>query len=48
VKLSAPNHSVPITYVGRDGRQYVVLPATGGGFLEDPATDDALVAFALP
>lgn len=47
-KLSAPNHSVPITYVGRDGRQYVVLPATGGSFLEDPATDDALVAFALP
>lgn len=47
-KLSAPNHSVPITYVGRDGRQYVVLPATGGSFLEDPATDDALVAYALP
>jgi quinoprotein glucose dehydrogenase len=47
-KLSAPNHSVPITYQGRDGKQYVVLPATGGGFLEDPATDDALTAFALP
>ena len=47
-KLSAPNHSVPVTYLGRDGRQYVALPATGGGFLEDPATDDAIVAFALP
>lgn len=30
-KLSAPNHSVPISYQGRDGRQYIVLPATGGG-----------------
>jgi quinoprotein glucose dehydrogenase len=47
-KLPAPNHSVPISYQGRDGRQFLVLPATGGGFLEDPATDDALIAFALP
>lgn len=48
VKLPGPNHSVPITYLGRDGKQYVVFPATGGSFLEDPATSDSLMAFALP
>jgi quinoprotein glucose dehydrogenase len=48
VKLNAPNHSVPVTYLGRDGKQYVAFPATGGSFLEDPAADDAFVAYALP
>jgi quinoprotein glucose dehydrogenase len=47
-KLAAPNHSVPITYMGRNGKQYVAFPATGGSFLQDPAADDALVAYALP
>jgi glucose dehydrogenase len=35
------------TYMGRDGKQYVVVPAGGGGFLRSP-TGDAVVAFALP
>jgi quinoprotein glucose dehydrogenase len=30
-----------------DGRQYIGVPATGGGKLETP-TGDAYVAFALP
>jgi quinoprotein glucose dehydrogenase len=46
-KLDAPAHSIPSTYMGRDGRQYVVVPAGGGGFLRSP-TSDAVVAFALP
>jgi quinoprotein glucose dehydrogenase len=46
-KIDAPAHSIPSTYVGADGRQYVVVAAGGGGFLRDP-TSDALIAFALP
>jgi quinoprotein glucose dehydrogenase len=48
VKLPAPSHSVPVTYMGRDGKQYLVFPATGGSFLQDPAADDELIAYALP
>jgi quinoprotein glucose dehydrogenase len=47
VKLAAPNHSVPVTYLA-GGKQYLAFPATGGSFLDDPAADDALVAYALP
>ena len=46
-KVEAPAHSIPATFLGRDGRQYVVVSAAGGGFLRDP-TADAVVAFALP
>jgi quinoprotein glucose dehydrogenase len=45
--VDAPAHSVPATYIGADGRQYVVLPAGGGGFLQGP-TGDSIIAFALP
>jgi quinoprotein glucose dehydrogenase len=48
VKLEANGHTSPITYMGRDGRQYVVLMASGGGgFLGGPLSN-SLVAFALP
>ena len=30
-KLEASAHSSPITYMGRDGRQYVTVMAAGGG-----------------
>jgi quinoprotein glucose dehydrogenase len=46
-KLDAPAHSIPSTYMARDGKQYVVVPAGGGGFLRSP-TADTLIAFALP
>jgi glucose dehydrogenase len=46
-RLDVPAHSIPATYLGRDGRQYVVVSAAGGGFLRDP-TADTVVAFALP
>lgn len=45
--VDAPAHSIPSTYVGGDGRQYIVLPAGGGGFLQGP-TGDSFIAFALP
>ena len=36
-----------MTYLGRDGRQYVVIASTGGGFFNNPVTDDSVMAFAL-
>ena len=48
VKLAAAAHATPSTYVGRDGKQYVVITSTGGGFLDSPITDDSITAFALP
>ncbi|HUR33084.1 MAG TPA: PQQ-binding-like beta-propeller repeat protein, partial [Vicinamibacterales bacterium] len=44
--LDAPGHAIPSTYMGRDGKQYVVIAAGGGGFLQSP-TADTLIAFAL-
>ena len=45
--VGVPAHSIPATYMGRDGRQYVVVSAAGGGFLRDP-TADTVYAYALP
>ena len=48
VKLEGSGHTSPLTYLGRDGRQYVTLMAAGGGaFLGGPISN-TLVAFALP
>jgi glucose dehydrogenase len=47
VKLEASGHTSPITYMGRDGRQYVVLMASGGGGFLGGGTSNSLVAFAL-
>jgi len=46
--LPAGSHSVPITYLGRNDKQYVVFPSTGGSLLQDPALSDSLLAYALP
>lgn len=48
VTLGASAHAVPMTYRGRDGKQYVVIVSTGGTFLGSPLTDDSVTAFALP
>ena len=37
-----------MTYRGGDGRQYIVITSTGGGFFGNPVTDDSVIAFALP
>ena len=47
VKLGGAAHATPMTYLGRDGRQYVVITSTGGGLLEAPLTDDSITAFAI-
>lgn len=46
--LPGAAQATPMTYEGRDGRQYVVITATGGGFFGSPTSSDAVVAFALP
>ena len=48
VKLDAAAHATPMTYQGKDGRQYVVIAATGGSFLDSPLAADTITAFALP
>ena len=40
--------SVPITYQAKNGKQYVVITSTGGGFMQVPLESDAITAFALP
>jgi len=46
--LEASGHTSPVTFMGRDGRQYVVLMASGGGGFLGGGTSNSLVAFALP
>jgi quinoprotein glucose dehydrogenase len=47
-KIDAGAHTAPITYVGKNGKQYVIVTATGGGFLNDRSSADTIIAFALP
>jgi glucose dehydrogenase len=47
-KLEASAHSSPITYMGRDGRQYVAIMAAGGSISLGGGLSNTLVAFALP
>jgi len=47
-KLDASAHASPITYQGKDGKQYVAIVATGGSFVHSPAVGDSLVVYALP
>jgi glucose dehydrogenase len=46
-KLDTGSYTVPMTYQGKDGRQYVVLTDTGGSFYDNTA-GDSVIAFALP
>lgn len=46
--LEASAHSTPITYMGKDGKQYVVVAAAGGTSAGGPQMSDTVVAFALP
>ena len=47
-KLNASAESVPATYLGKDGEQYVVVAGTGGGDAGAPVTSDEITAFRLP
>jgi quinoprotein glucose dehydrogenase len=46
-KLPATASTGPISYRGRDGRQYIAVVATGGNNAGVPATADDVMAFAL-
>ena len=46
-RLPAGGQATPMTYVGADGRQYVVVAAGGHGSLGTKAGDD-VIAYALP
>jgi len=53
-KLPASAHTIPVTYRGRNGKQYVVVEAYGGpgiiamqGFFND-TPGDSIIAYALP
>ena len=46
-KLPASAHTTPTTYMGRDGKQYVVIGANGGGFFGSPSSDE-VIAYTLP
>ena len=46
-ELPACAHSVPMTFLGKDNRQYVVVAAGGGSYL-GAAAGSNIVAFALP
>lgn len=45
--IGASGHATPATYLGKEGKQYVVIAAGGGGFFGSPA-GDSLIAFKLP
>ncbi len=49
-KLDMSAHAVPMTYQGKNGKQYVAVVAAGASALDDPepAGKEALVVFALP
>jgi quinoprotein glucose dehydrogenase len=44
--LDAAGHATPATYLGANGKQYVVIAAGGGGFFGSKSAD-SLIAFAL-
>jgi len=47
-ELPANGNATPMTYLGKDGAQYVVIAAAGGGpAARGQRTSDALVAFRL-
>ncbi len=47
IKMDTGAYVTPSTYMGKDGKQYVVIVDTGGGFF-DRTSGDSILAFALP
>jgi quinoprotein glucose dehydrogenase len=45
--LEANGHAIPITYLGKDGKQYVAIMAAGGGAFFGGPLSDTLVAYTL-
>jgi quinoprotein glucose dehydrogenase len=48
-ELPAGGHATPVTYMGKDGKQYVVIAASGGTAIGGGLPiSDALIAYRLP
>jgi quinoprotein glucose dehydrogenase len=47
-RLDYSAHATPVSYQGKDGRQYVAVVATGGSYLASPAGGDSVIVYALP
>jgi quinoprotein glucose dehydrogenase len=51
-KIDASANTTPVTYLGRDGKQYVVIAAGGSGHISSVGRGDdvadSVIAFALP
>ena len=49
-RLAISAHAVPVTYLGRDGKQYVAVVAAGQSALDDKGPDggEELIAYSLP
>ncbi len=45
--IDANGHTIPITYLGKDGKQYVAIMAGGGGGYFGGTPADSVIAFAL-
>ncbi|MEO8127216.1 MAG: PQQ-binding-like beta-propeller repeat protein [Bryobacteraceae bacterium] len=45
--IDANGHTIPITYQGKDGKQYVAIMAGGGGGYFGGTPSDSVIAFAL-
>jgi glucose dehydrogenase len=46
-QMEPGGYASPISYQGKDGRQYIVIVATRGGYY-DRKQSDSVIAFALP
>jgi glucose dehydrogenase len=46
-KMDAGSYTTPMTFEGKNGKQYVVLVATGGSYF-DTTAGDFVFAYALP
>jgi glucose dehydrogenase len=47
IKMETGAYVTPSTFMGKDGKQYVVIVDTGGSFF-DRTNGDSVLAFALP
>ena len=45
--IDANGHTIPVSYQGKDGKQYIVLMAGGGGGIFGAPLADSVTAFAL-
>ena len=45
--MESGSYTTPMTYLGKNGKQYVVTVATGGSFF-DTTAGDSVFAYALP